>query len=79
VGEVASSNLVVPTIYFQSLRFSEFPEWVQPERPAYPLAVRARNGRFADDPEVNDQYAFFVLELYPPLRQADTSHRAMNV
>jgi hypothetical protein len=35
VGEVASSNLVVPTVYFQSFSFGEFPEWVQ---------LRVRNG-----------------------------------
>jgi len=34
-------------------------------------AAKGGNVQVADDPEVNDQYAFFVLELYPPLRRAD--------
>jgi hypothetical protein len=29
VGEVASSNLVVPTIYFQSLSYCRYGSWVQ--------------------------------------------------
>jgi hypothetical protein len=36
VGEVASSNLVVPTIYFQSVTGGKLPKWVHGFEPGLP-------------------------------------------
>ena len=35
MGEVASSNLVVPTIYFQSLTGGKCPKWVRGFEPGF--------------------------------------------